>query len=119
MRSVFQRERQALTFLASVQDGHAGGEGNFGRALVKNFSLQLDGALHRFVGDAEFQIGALHRVRDGRRVGFAHRFAREFQEMVVLVKRERDIARSRDGRKRGPVCFGEPGENQNPSQENC
>ena len=53
VRAVFQFERQAFPFLASVENGHSGCQRNLGRTLMEDFSLQLDSALHRFICDAE------------------------------------------------------------------
>ncbi len=98
MRSVFQFERQALAFLAGVKNGHASCQRNLGRAFVKDFSLQMNGALDGFVGHGEFQVGALHGVGNGRRVQFSDRLAREFEQPVVFVERKGDVTRRWDGR---------------------
>jgi len=52
------------------QEWHASCQRNLGRAFVKDFSLQMNGALDGFVGHGEFQVGALHGVGNGRRVSF-------------------------------------------------
>src|SRR5712692_6312223 len=103
-----------------LTNGHASRQRNLGRALVKNFSLQLHRALHRFVRDAELQVGTLHGVRNRRRVQFPDRLACEFDEPIVFVEGKRDVARSWYGRKRNIVrrCC-KTGENQHPSQKYC
>jgi len=101
VRSIFQLQRKALPFLAGVENGHASSERNFCGPFVQDFPLQLDGSLNRFVSDAKFQIGALHGVGHGWRVRLSNGFTRELQEMVVLIKRERNVPRRGDGRERG------------------
>src|SRR5467141_1414947 len=118
VRSIIQFERQALTFLAGVENGHAGCQGDFGRALMKDFSLQLHRALHRFVGDAELQVRAFHGVRKGRRVWSPGRLASEFDEPVVFVERKRELTRSRYGRQSDIICgYSKAGENEHPCQK--
>src|SRR5260370_17578022 len=120
VRSIFQFERQALPFLAGVENGHAGCQWNFGRALMKDFSLKLHRPLNRFVGDAELEVRALHGVRNGRRVRLPGRPANEFEEPVVFVEGKRDVTRSWYGRQNDIVCrVGKAGENQHPCQDYC
>src|SRR5260370_17427829 len=68
VRSIFQFERQALPFLAGVENGHAGCQWNFGRPLMKDFSLKLHRPLNPFVAHAELQAPTLHVLRKRRPV---------------------------------------------------
>src|SRR6267143_313094 len=118
VRSIIQFERQALPFLTGVENGHAGRQRNFGRPLMKDFSLQLHRTLNRFVRDAELQVRALHGVRNGRRVRFPGWLARKFDEPVVFVEGKRDVTRSWYGRQSDIICGGrKTGENQHPCQD--
>ena len=84
---------------------------------MKDFSLQLHSALHRFVGNTELQVRALHGVRNRRRIWFPGWFAGELDQPVVFVERERDIASSRYGRTSEFVCCCKTRENQHPCHD--
>ena len=57
------------------------------------------------IRDAEFQIHALHGVWNRRRVRFPHGFARQFEEPIVFVQRQSNVA-GRWYRRKGNIVSG-------------
>ena len=90
--AVIKQQGKRTGALARVENGHAGGERNFGGIGAEGFALELDGAEDVVIGDAEFQVGALENVGKRRQIGFFAGTIGEGQETIVLVERKRDVA---------------------------
>ena len=96
--------------MASVEDGHASGEGNFRGVGTESFAFELDGAEDVVVGDTKFEIGALEDVGERRELGTLSGTIGEGEEAVVLVEGKGDVARGGQWRFEAPL--GESGESE-------
>jgi len=90
--AVIEQQGKRTRALASVENGHAGGEGNFGGIGAESFAFEQDGAENVVARDAEFQIGALEDVGKRGKIGFFAGTIGEGEEAIVLVERKRDVA---------------------------
>src|SRR6266849_2417010 len=90
--AVIEKQRKRTRAVTGVEDGHAGGEGNFRSGIAESFAFELDGAEDVVVGDAEFEIGALENVGKRGKLGTFSGTIGESEETVVLVEREGDVA---------------------------
>ena len=101
--AVVEEKRERPRTVAGVEDGHAGGERNFGSSAAESFAFELDGAEDVVIGDAEFEIGALEDVGKWGKIGFLTGTIGEGEQAIVLVEREGDIAGGRQGRFEAPL----------------
>ena len=54
MDAIFEKQRKRFGAVARIEDGHAGGERNFGGVRFEGFAVELDGADDIVVDDVEF-----------------------------------------------------------------
>jgi hypothetical protein len=112
--AVVEEKRERARAVARVEDGHAGGEGNFRGVGAESFAFELDRAEDVVVGDAELQVGALEDVGEWRKFGLFSGTIGEREEPIVLVERKSDVAGWRKRRFKAPL--GECG-NREPNSE--
>ena len=76
----------------SIENCDPIGKRNLAHTLTEDFAFQLHGAEHDLVLDVQFQVGMFDRVGKRRSVELLRRLCCEFDQLVVLVERERHVA---------------------------